>query len=557
MHLPRARLRLEELEPRELLDINAFPNTSNGIFILSDQLNGGLSNQLVQFIASHYVGTEKMLPNENARYVADNPNWVLLDYRLATASGPALFIHNGQWTTDWPDVTVNEDWFMHNDAGQRLHNSTFDWYLHDITNPNFLQYWVDSVIADMRLNGAQGIMADSFNAGIGGFWFDQFDARFAGTNAANPAAWPGGYTWIDQQQDLINYVEAALANTPEGFQYIPNIDALVTGWDHLDTSHLDGAFLEGFGEWGPSYLHGASSDWVLSMNRALTMSDAGKILIMQPYMLDTPDSTVGQLQRGFDLGTYLLLKGDHTYLNLSGPDASPTGAYYFPEYGINLGTAVTPLATNVSQYQWNGVYRRDFQNGIVLVNPTDQPVTVDMGQTYMMATGVGGGALTAASLDGNGNYIGGTLITTAVQTLTLVPGSGAILLSAGSGPVPPRSGLHPPAGGGGGATAPAPSPGAIGHSGATTLDPGLATATAAAFPKQPVANLGSSDMALIGGDTTAPDVLTVAATAANQLNLSWSACVTGLVSPAPGDDGTTVGDGLYADAGLVAGPAVL
>jgi hypothetical protein len=44
-------------------------------------------------------------------------------------------------------------------------------------------------------------------------------------------------------------------------------------------------------------------------------------------------------------------------------------------------------------------------------------------------TGHGGGALTAASLDANGNYIGGTLTQATVQTVTLAPGSSAILLN--------------------------------------------------------------------------------------------------------------------------------
>jgi hypothetical protein len=432
MHSRRHFPRLERLEDRELLSISAFPDTSSGTWLLSDQLNAGLSDSLVQFIATHYAGTQKMLPGENARYVADNPNWVLLHYRLATTSGPAGYITGGQWGSDWPSVTAHEDWFMHDPTGQRLHNSTWDWYLHDINNPAWRQYWLNSVIADMRTEGAQGVFADSFNAGIGDGWFDQSDPRFTGTNAANPNAWPNGVTWINQLEDLINYMEAGLAATPEQFVYVPNLDAMVTGWNHMDTSHLDGGFLEGFGDWGPSYLNGEPSDWVLSMNRALPMSAAGKILIMQPSLVDTPDSPTGLLQRGFDLGTYLLLKGDHTYLNVvSG--VSPSGAYYYPEDTIDLGPALAPPATDVSQYLWQNVYRRDFQNGTVLVNPSNDPLTVTLDQEQLLVQFSGGGALTHASLDANGNYIDGSLSTSPVTTLTLAPGSGVILLNE-SGP---------------------------------------------------------------------------------------------------------------------------
>src|SRR5262249_11839693 len=155
-------------------------------------------------------------------------------------------------------------------------------------------------------------------------------------------------------------------------------------------------------------------------NRALSMSDAGKILIMQPYLVDTANSPTGLLQRGFDLGTYLLLKGDHTYLNtVAGNDSTTTGGYYYPEYGINLGPAVTAMASDGSQLHCDGVYRSDFQNGVVLVNPGNSTITVNMGKTYQEVSFSGGGGLNDSSLDANGNYIDGSLSQSAVQTVTL------------------------------------------------------------------------------------------------------------------------------------------
>ena len=70
---------------------------------------------------------------------------------------------------------------------------------------------------------------------------------------------------------------------------------------------------------------------------------------------------------------------------------------YFPEYQLNLGAATTPLASNVSSYLWNGVYRRDFQNGFVLVNPGTTTYTLNLGGTYQEVQEQGGGALTDAS----------------------------------------------------------------------------------------------------------------------------------------------------------------
>lgn len=439
-------LRVEELEARDLLSISAFPSTAGTIGVLSDQLPGNLSDALVRFVATHMVGTQKMLAGQTARFRAVNPGWVELHYQLATDSGPAQYILNGQWGSDWGSVTSHEDWFLHDPSGQRLHNGQWDWYQNDITNPAWRQYWLNAVIADMRAEGSQGVFADSFQAGLGSFWYDNSDPRFAGTNAANPSAWPNGYTWTQQLGDLISYMEAGLAATPEHFLYIPNLGPLVTGWDNTDYSHVDGAFLEDFGDWGGGYLHGSAGDWTLAMNRALPLSAAGKVLIMQPYLAGAPGTTTGQLHREFLLGTYLLLKGDHTYLNMMAPGGG-VAAEWFPEYSLDLGPAVTPLATNVAQYQWNGVYRRDFQKGIVLVNPGPNTVTVDLGQTYQSMTGNGGGVLTDASLDAAGNYVGGSLTATPVRQVTLAPGQAAILLyaaPAGGTPGAPSSpGQHP------------------------------------------------------------------------------------------------------------------
>jgi hypothetical protein len=453
MHTLRARRRqtapqLEELEPLVLPSTAsgaaAFPLTNNGqVALFSDQLPTGLSSALVQFIASHFAGAQKLTKEQNALYLADNPNWLLLNYRLGTESGPAPYIHNDTWSSDWSTVTAHEDWFMHAPDGSRLSSPTWGWDLHDITNPGFQQYWINSVLADMQATGAVGVFADSFDAGDGGWWFSQSDPRFAGTNAANPAAWPNGLDWDMQLNNWMSTIEAAFQNAPNKPVLIPNAGNLTTGWVTENWSLADGAFLEGFGEWGGGYLKGLPSDWTLSMNRALQLSDAGKILIMEPTLQDTPDSATGQLEREFLLGTYFLLQGDHTYLNMMTND-SGSHAWYYPEYQLNLGAPVTPLASDVSQYLWNGVYRRDFQNGMVLVNPTDTTVTLTLPGTYQQVQGTGGGILGDTDLNAQGQYVGGQLTYTPVTQVTLVPGSAAILMNNTPTPTPPPA-PQPPA----------------------------------------------------------------------------------------------------------------
>jgi hypothetical protein len=177
--------------------------------------------------------------------------------------------------------------------------------------------------------------------------------------------------------------------------------------------------LEQFGEYTDTY------DWTLSMNRGLNLTDHGKIVIMQPYPSASPTTAAGQQQVNFFLGTYLLLKGGETYLNID----YGGGVQYYPQYELNLGPAVTPLKSNVSGYLWNGVYRRNFQNGFVLVNPGNTTHTLNLGGYYRLVHGTGGGTMTGGDIDGNGNYIGASLTYQHVNSVTLTGGSAAIFLN--------------------------------------------------------------------------------------------------------------------------------
>src|SRR6476646_5190263 len=81
-----ARLRVEELEKR--IVPSYFPPTTNGIHIFEDQLPTGLSNAMVQFVASHIDGTQKELLNQTQQSRAINPNFTVLHYQLGTGNSP-------------------------------------------------------------------------------------------------------------------------------------------------------------------------------------------------------------------------------------------------------------------------------------------------------------------------------------------------------------------------------------------------------------------------------------------------------------------------------------
>jgi hypothetical protein len=421
-----------------------FPSTTTGIHVFEDQLPGGLSSAMAQFLATHTDGTQKQTSSEIGQLRAINSSYTLLHYQLGTGNSPYDYILNDQWASDWSYVNQQESWFAHQSytgepqstsdlTSGRVGNNT-GWDQADIANPAWQQYTLNQVFQNMAATGSNGWFADSYTYGLGGAGYDgTIPTRYQGTNAANPADWPGGVTWTTQMGNWAQTIENTFAqhNATDGtdYKFIPNLDARATSWEpnwYNNSSGVpivDGAFLEGFGQYTDTY------DWTLSMNRGLNLTDNGKTVIMQPYLQDTPDSATGQQERNFYLGTYLLLKGDETYINMF----CGGGAQYFPEYQLNLGAATTPLPSDVSSYLWYGVYRRDFENGFVLVNPGTTTYTLNLGGTYQQVHGHGGGTLDDSQIDANGHYTGGSLSYQNVNSITLAGGTAAIFLNPPGG----------------------------------------------------------------------------------------------------------------------------
>ena len=91
-------------------------------------------------------------------------------------------------------------------------------------------------------------------------------------------------------------------------------------------------------------------------------------------------------QRLFLFGSYLLLKGRHTFINAAG-----AGVFYFPEYDMSLGPATDPLPDDVGAFGWNRIYKREFRDVIVLVNPRNESVSVTLPAIVQLASPQGGG----------------------------------------------------------------------------------------------------------------------------------------------------------------------
>jgi hypothetical protein len=234
------------------------------------------------------------------------------------------------------------------------------------------------------------------------------DPRLAGTAACNTTfSELGDKTYCKAWESWIAALDSSLGSA--GIPLIPNTSAFTTTWDTTNYGLTAGAFVEGFAD--PTF---APADWKASTTELIKLVAANKIVILQNYL--TSDSDLAK--RRYLLANYLLVKGSRTYLDYfaAGP------LEWYPEWDLDLGAAQTSAANNADELLSGGIYRRDFANGVVLVNPTAAAVSVSFASPLKRVVPSGGGAVS------NTGTTSGSTTTTTVSSISVPAASAEILL---------------------------------------------------------------------------------------------------------------------------------
>jgi hypothetical protein len=198
--------------------------------------------------------------------------------------------------------------------------------------------------------------------------------------------------------------------------FIPNAGSWITTRDRTDYAIADGVMIEGFAESSASSFY-ALSDWRLQMNRVLGLVRRGRVILAQSYL--GPSDAVA---RGFVLGSYLLVKGSHTFLNMD----IGSVAQWFPEYGVSLGPALSPPPASVDALRVSGgLYARSFAHGVVVVNPGTAPGRFRVAAGSRIVRPVGGGELPANASTAGWRL---SLVPVAGGSVTVPAHGGAVIL---------------------------------------------------------------------------------------------------------------------------------
>lgn len=386
----------------------SFPDTWGRIGVFVDQLPS-LNEAQAQFAATHYAGTQKQRSSQIQQIRRFNQDFLHIQYRLGYRVSEPVFIHNDDWTNDLDTINAHEDWFVHDQQGNRVKNiyaGTVDEFIMDVDHPAFRDYYLNTVAHDIEVSQADGWFADSTHLPTGvpqSLW-------------DSPLGAAPHTPFIDEMERWYDHIYADFNRRNRYF--IPNIGNLVTTLDTTTGYYQDvhGAMVEGFG----ITVFGAA-DWRLQMNRTLQLVNNDKILIAQNDVEDASDVH----GRMWLLTNYLLVKRDHSYVNILAPGVSQL--HWWPEYDIDLGAPVQEAKfTDIGQLDpdGDGVYEREFARGRVLVNGTASTKTAAVGRGTWQIVPSGGG-----QIGEDGQWIApGTLTEVAVgPTITLPPFSGIVL----------------------------------------------------------------------------------------------------------------------------------
>ena len=388
------------VSPSGALALRPIPYTSAAVHVWDDQLPDSMTDAQVRFVARHVDGTQKVSLATARRLRAVNPGFLVLHYRLGIGDGPVPFRIGDRWASDYGYVTRHEPWFWHQ-GGRRVLNSQWNWYVMS-PDSGWRSYWASSVLHEAALLGDDGVFADSLSV-----------PQYLGADSFSPPFqyFVGEAAWTARIDRFMGYEQRRLRGR---LWFIPNAGSWITTRDRTDYSIPDGVMIEGFAEGDASSFY-AVGDWRLQMDRVLGLVRRGGIILAQSY-LRASDLTA----RGFVLGSYLLVKGTHTFVNMDiGQEAQ-----WFPEYGVDLGPALGQTPASISALRVaGGLYVRHYVHGLVAVNPGEQARVIAFhGRPMRLVRPVGGGALSAdASTRGWGLRL-------APATSVTVPAHGGVVL---------------------------------------------------------------------------------------------------------------------------------
>ncbi len=263
-------------------------------------------------------------------------------------------------------ATAHPEWILHDANDNPLYipfgcgGGICPQYAADVGNPNFRSQWTSDA-AHALAAGYRGLFVDDVNLSLAhvsdatGTPTVPYDVR-----TGQPM------TETDWRRYVAEFTESIRSAFP-GIEIVHNAiwfvgdsdpsvqrEIVAADWLNLERGVIDRGITGGNGTFGfNTFL--AHIDFVHGQGRAVVFAADAR----------------GRSQREYGLATYFLVNGGNDGI---GDESGGTPKRWWSAYETSLGAAHGP------RYAWQGVLRRDFDSGFVLVNPPGAPsmqVTLD------------------------------------------------------------------------------------------------------------------------------------------------------------------------------------
>lgn len=273
-------------------------------------------------------------------------------------------------------LTHGDDYFVYDTlTGKKIVHDDWGWYLHDISKAEYRASLGEYIASNLKSYGQfDGVFLDDV-------WHSLNPSVFHQEGTSEDPHLPADLidNWRSYMIDLIKVVKSGIGS-----------DLLIVNcsWHQTDyVKEADGLMDEWFAHanWqNPTEFYGASS-WKGSIDALIKIVNENKYYLAQSGVSGgASQAEIDKLVRYCFSSFLMAVPSNNKFAkHYFVPSLSYSNYYFYSEWEIQLGNPIK----SYYEIPGTGLYRRDFEKGIVLVNPTDTSRKVSLDKKYYSSDG--------------------------------------------------------------------------------------------------------------------------------------------------------------------------